>query len=317
MNKDKPILLRRSTTPSLRSCVINVHHGSQFIALLIAIILPAIVVIAHPIANDRMIAINRTLDQQPSNTKALLQRAALWIELQHIDEAHADCMQALSYEPGMVNASLLSIKCLQLQGKTIEALEDAQILRRSNPSNIHVGLAEARLTASMNDCAEAIQLMNIALGRMATPSPALFLERATWHVALATHSGSSLDLAIDSLDQAMERIGPIESLQQQALTYELQSHQIDAALYRIDTIIETRQRPAALLIRKAEILLEANRMPEAMKLCTAAIHAVDQLPRRHQQPAVFESMLASINRLLLKIFVLPNSPVRSIHLREA
>jgi predicted RNA polymerase sigma factor len=82
-------------------------------------------------------------------------------------------------------------------------------------------------------------------------------------------------------------MGPLVTLQLTAIDLELRRKNHDAALARIDVVMQRSPRKESWLARKGEILLQAGRTEEAKKSYEAALAALNTLPPgRRNVPAV-------------------------------
>jgi predicted negative regulator of RcsB-dependent stress response len=125
-----------------------------------------------------------------------------------------------------------------------------------------------------------------AIAYSSQPSPELYLERAQ---ALTAEGGTYLDTALKGLEQGIQKLGPLVTLQLYAIDVELKRKQFDAALKRLDKVAAQSPRKETWLARRGEILQQAGRGEEAREAYRAALKAMDTLPpSRRQVPAMIE-----------------------------
>ena len=87
-----------------------------------------------------------------------------------------------------------------------------------------------------------------------------------------------IDVALQGLDEGLERLGQPITLQLYAIDLELELGRHDAALARLDRIASRADRKETWLVRRGEILEQAGRPAEARAAYVAAIEAVQALP---------------------------------------
>ena len=87
-----------------------------------------------------------------------------------------------------------------------------------------------------------------------------------------------IDVALQGLDEGLERLGQPITLLLYAIDLELELGRHDAALARLDRIASRADRKETWLVRRGEILEQAGRPAEARAAYVAAIEAVQALP---------------------------------------
>ena len=88
------------------------------------------------------------------------------------------------------------------------------------------------------------------------------------------------------LDEGIQKLGPLVTLQLKAMDLELKQQNYDAALTRIDQITAKSPRKETWQARRGEILLQANRPAEAKAAFQAALKSLNTLPpARRNVPA--------------------------------
>jgi predicted Zn-dependent protease len=87
-----------------------------------------------------------------------------------------------------------------------------------------------------------------------------------------------VDLALDGLDEGLERLGQPVTLQLYAIELELRQDRYDQALARLDRIAARSPRKESWLIRRGEILELAGWPADAKQAYIDALAAIDSLP---------------------------------------
>ena len=85
------------------------------------------------------------------------------------------------------------------------------------------------------------------------------------------------------LDEGINKLGPLVTLELAAIDLELRRDNYDAALARLDVITAQSERKEMWLVRRGEILSAAGRSEEAREAFNAALTAIDSLPPARRQ----------------------------------
>jgi len=85
------------------------------------------------------------------------------------------------------------------------------------------------------------------------------------------------------LDEGINKLGPVVTLQLAAIDLELRRKNYDAALTRLDQITAKSERKEAWLVKRGEILKLAGRDDEARTAFNAALVAIEALPPAYRQ----------------------------------
>jgi predicted negative regulator of RcsB-dependent stress response len=114
------------------------------------------------------------------------------------------------------------------------------------------------------------------------PDPDYYLERAQ---AQAAAGPVSVDASLRGLDEGLALLGPVVSLQLAAIDLAVNAKRYDAALARLDRILEHAPRKEEWLARRGDILRAAGRRDEAHLAYQAALSAIVMLPAERQTAA--------------------------------
>ncbi len=142
---------------------------------------------------------------------------------------------------------------------------------------------------------EAAQDYSRALTLASNPGPDLFVERAQ---ALCEAGDEYLGAAVEGLDEAIRRLGPLVVLASVAIDLEVKRNRYDAALDRIDQVLAQLARKDRWLVRRAEILQKAGRMEEARATYQAALAAIESLPPHLRQTPASRELETRLRALL-------------------
>jgi tetratricopeptide (TPR) repeat protein len=230
------------------------------------------------------------LHHQIEDVSAELRRhprdAALYHKRGELQRAHHDYKAALAdyaraerLDPRLHVVHLSRGRTLLESGKPERAQRALTVFLAQEPEHAEALLLRARAFAQLGRTAEAEADFAHTLARMADPLPDLFLERAA-NLAAAGRTGE----ALAALESGMARLGALVTLEEAALDLELADARYDAALARIDRMLQAAPIKAFLLARKALVLDRAGRAEAAAAARLEARAAIAALPegKRHQ-----------------------------------
>jgi tetratricopeptide (TPR) repeat protein len=234
--------------------------------------------------------------------------------------------QQIKLDEKNANLYLQRGELYRLNGNAKAALEDYDRTQKLSPELSEVDLARARLffDAAMPEMAkfslkrflqiqphhtEALILLakthriekdfkaalaqyDQAISTASKLKPDYFMARA--EILMKLKCG---DEALRGIDEGMEKLGNLISLQEKAIGYETQLKRWDAALNRIDKVIEQFNRKETWLVRRAEILRKANRQEEAKITAQKALEQINGLPDHLRNTAAMVSLKVAAGKI--------------------
>jgi tetratricopeptide (TPR) repeat protein len=135
--------------------------------------------------------------------------------------------------------------------------------------------------------AEAIPDFDRVLADSSHPRPELFIARAR---AVLSADTNAFSRALDGINEGIAQLGPVPSLQMLALDIEERSGNIDGALRRLDAVMAGMERKERWLMRRGDILRNAQRATEAKEAYRRALKALDALPERLRRTIASEEL---------------------------
>ena len=136
---------------------------------------------------------------------------------------------------------------------------------------------------------EAVEEYTRAIKLCPSPAPRLYLERAK---ALIDEGDGYVDEALRGLDEGIQKLGPIITLQLYAIDLELKKNQFDAALVRLEHITAKASRKETWLARRGDILEKAGRADQALVAFASALEAIQKLPAHRQSTQAMTQLKA-------------------------
>jgi len=254
---------------------------------------------AHGDLHDRIAALTGQIGQEPQNTQLYLQRAELHRLHGEWEAAIADYARVERLDKKLFVVDLGRGKTLADAGRIPQAKLCLDRFLARQPDHVDALVTRARLLVNLKQFLPAAKDFTRAIGKSSQPQPEFFIERAQ---ALAAVGSGRVDEAIRSLDEGIQKLGPVITLQLPAIDLELSKRRYDDALKRVDQIIAQLQRKESWLKRRGEILVQAGRLEEARMAYGDALAAIEALPESHRYSPVtldLEKQLHAQSELLV------------------
>jgi len=234
---------------------------------------------AHEGLHEQIAAITAKIKRDPKNASLYLQRGELHRLHRDWTLAEADYDRAQRLQPSLKIVDLARGKMFLESGKLQRARLPLDRFLSQQPDHYEALITRARVFAKLGARDDAAKDFTKALAISAEPEPELYLERAQ---VLAADE-LRIEEALRGLDEGIDKLGPLVTLQLAAIDLELRHKNYDAALNRLGLIAAQSQRKEAWLVRRGEILKLAGRDEEARASFNAALAAIASLPAAHRQ----------------------------------
>jgi predicted Zn-dependent protease len=244
---------------------------------------------AHPEIEEALARIDELLQADAKNAALYLQRGDLNAQHNDLIAADRDFRHAAQLSPDLKGLDCARGSLALAKGRLPEARAFFDRAVQANASDAEALVLRAKTLDELGERAAALADLNAALERIATPAPDLFLARSR----LCSNSAD----AIRSLDEGIQRIGPVPSLLLRALMLEQKAGRTDAALARLDALIAESERKESWLKMRGDVLAKAQRPAEARQSYAAARDAIRRLPDWLQQSPDLIQLAAEMDRL--------------------
>jgi tetratricopeptide (TPR) repeat protein len=229
---------------------------------------------------EAMEAINAQIQTKPKDPQAYLQRSHLFVVSKKFDQAIADLDQANRLQT-LPQLDREKAAVYLAAGWHETGLEYINRFLAKNTADTQGLLLRARFNTKLGRMADAGRDYEAALQQM-PPSLELYLEHAR---ALTTEDGTHLPLALRTLEQGIKRLGSIVTLETAALEIELRQRNYNAAITRVDRLIDRMPTKHTWLAKRGDIFVQAGKVAEARKSYQDALAAISKLPPRQRQLA--------------------------------
>jgi len=225
---------------------------------------------AHDDLAEQVVAVTRKISRDPRNAELYLYRAELYRADGHWQKAEADYKTAKTFSSKMISADLGLGLLYLITGRYQESKTSLDVFITRQPENFQALAARGQAQSKLGQGKAAIQDYTSAL--RIRPDPEVYIERA--HLQTA-HDG--LHEALAGLDEGIQRMGSVVTIELYAIELEMKLRHFDEALIRVDRISKQSERQETWLAQRGDILRQAGRPEEARKAYREALLAIESL----------------------------------------
>ncbi|MCI0417107.1 tetratricopeptide repeat protein [bacterium] len=260
----------------------------RFLALFLLV---ASLAFTHDELAEQVQAITLKIRQEPKRADLYFQRGELYRADGHWKQAELDYLRARKLAPNVAAADLgLGLVYLSTN-KLNESKNAFDRFLQQYPENAEARVARGHVFRKLNQPMLAVDDYSKALAQR--PDPEIYIERAK---LLAEQN--MLQDALKGLNDGIERLGPVVTLELYAIDLELLLKHYEEALQRIDRIAEQSERKETWLARKGDILFLASRTEEARESYLLALEAIQGLPQSRKNNRYTRELEAKIRHAL-------------------
>jgi len=253
---------------------------------------------AHGGFDERIALADQRVVEDPADPGVWVVRAELRRRHGDYSEALADLAVAGSLPAAPANLAYFRA-LVHLDAGRPEAAE--RMLRRFlvvQPVHPAAREAHARALVALDRSLEAARAYDVLIAQQPVPIPDHYVARA---LALAKVGPASVVEAIRGLDEGVGRLGALVTLERLAIDLELRRGATDAALFRLDRLLEGATRPEGLLAERARVLARAGRPAAAQESFELALAALERLPARKRRTLALVRLEAEIRDGLTQV----------------
>jgi tetratricopeptide (TPR) repeat protein len=290
---------RNAWSNQSRTFVALCVHRASAVSIWIAVLLITLGTIPRARAHgELLIRINALSLQMATNStpRLYLERGELYREDRNWPAAEADYARAVELGFNPVEVDYCRGKMLADSGELHGAKTKFNSVISRDANNGNALLARARILVRLEQRKAALTDFDRAIPLLSSAEPDSYLD---WAQAAATEGQPATALRI--LDQGIAKCGLTNALQVYAVDLELDLKKTNAALARLDTIIELADRKERWLVRRGDIQLAAGRPLEARQSFDAAIAAIRRLPGILQRNPPMRTLESQIGTALAGI----------------
>jgi tetratricopeptide (TPR) repeat protein len=248
----------------------------------------------HGSVHEQILVITREIQRSPE-AELYLKRGELYYLHGDWTAALADYDSASTLDPGLAIVDLYRSTTMLAAGLFADGQQAVSRFLLKRPEHRQALLTHARIHVKLEDYTAAVASYDQFLRRQNTPSPAHYLERAQ---ALAHAGPEHIETALAGIDEGLDKLGQIVTLQLYAIDLELKLKQVDAALERLEQISVQSARQEKWLFRKGEILKKGGRDHEARQAYDLALQSITALPKSRREAKATRELEARIRAAL-------------------
>jgi len=250
---------------------------------------------AHIGISEDIEEVNERIKDDPEALELYLLRGDLYRINGHWSESIADFHKVQQFDPGNAAADRGIGRAYLEQGLYRKAIKHLNRALAKEPNNVRGLVTRAKTYRLLGEPLSAAADYERAINSFQDPQkpiPEYYFERArSFEAAGIDYIGA----ALQTLDGGISRLGNLWILQDYAIELERKRHNYDVALQRLDRMIDRSVRKEALLMRRGEILMEADRTAEAEANFAAARDAIDALPPQRRQTRSMKQLHTDID----------------------
>lgn len=283
-------------------------HGVSRLAgaavLVVSLALP-FPLLAHGTIHEQIADLDQRIATSPADAELYLRRGDLHRRHRDWAEALADLDRAAGIDPRAVEVHFVRGETFLDSGRPEDAERSlARYLSLLPDGPEHHGrrasalLLRGKAAAQLGRQLAAAGDYRRAVDLAPRAGPQAFLDCAR---AFDAAAGEYLEAALRCLDDGLERLGTVVSLERQAIELELRARRFDGALARLDRLAGVSPQPYPWWVERGEVLEQAGRPDEARQAFLEAREAIGRLPpgRRGSRAVVDleERIAAGLTRL--------------------
>jgi tetratricopeptide (TPR) repeat protein len=254
--------------------------------------------LAHSGVHEQIEDASRRIAASPANPQGYLQRGDLYRVHRDWDRALADFGKARQLDATAAGAELGLGRTWLDRGAPQQALAHLNRALARQPHNVRALVTRARAWRALGKPQAAAADYSRAIEHFPEPGkplPEYYLERArAWAAAGDPHLGK----ALQGLDEGLQVLGNIQTLELYAVELETQRGNVEGALLRLDPLLAGATRKEFLLLARGDILAAANREREARQDFLAAQAAIAALPPRHRHTLSVQQLATTLTARL-------------------
>ncbi|SFG82591.1 Tetratricopeptide repeat-containing protein [Duganella sp. CF458] len=253
---------------------------------LLALLLCTGQAMAHGSLHNQIQDLTKTMLRDGKSAPLLVKRGRLHMEHGNHKSATQDFLLALKLNPAERSAYYYLAEQAFDQEKLPDARRYAEkflAMLKGEPGAIVRGQSlYGQILLAQGEYGAAETAFRIAVDQASDPSPEHYLRLAD-----AQGKAGATTEALSSLDEGMRKLGMLNVLQNKSISLNIESRAWDDALQRLDGMILQGQGLPELYLRKARILLAADRQVLAQEAVQQGLVSIEQIPAaRRETPAM-------------------------------
>ncbi len=232
---------------------------------------------SHGALQEQIMEVTKEIEQDSTDALLYLKRGELYRYHRDWDLALSDFDLASRLDANLDIVVLGRGKTLFEAGWYERAKPVLDHFLLKSPNHIEGLLTRARVLRHLGQNLAAAVDYTQALAGSHEPRPEHYIERAQ---AIITEGREYWPAAISGLDEGLEKLGQIVTLQLLAIDLEVKLKQYDGAIARIAQVESQSPRKEKWLLRRGQILTAAGRLGKAQACYGEALSRIETLTSR-------------------------------------
>ena len=228
----------------------------------------------HGDEHEAIEKLSERIKASPESARLPLERAALYARHGEFALALQDLEKAEALDENLDAVRALRARIWWKMGKPTVARALQETYLQKHPEDDQVRFDYTDTLAALGEIPAALRELDALVARNEHPSPDVVARRIE---LTELHGADGAAQALDWLSGFLKS-HPLPVFEESALRFEIKLGRISEALQRMDRMISGSARPAALLVRKAELLDSQQMTTLAKESAQAATAALDRLP---------------------------------------
>ena len=247
---------------------------------------------AHGDIHLRIEKLDMEIARHPEDVALLVKRGRLHLDGMHAQQAHDDFAKAKSLAPNRseINYYLaqaeLALKAFDPAAASVQRFLDNA---RHDAARVRGLLLQGDIRMAARRPVDAADSYLAAIRLSGDIKPEYYLKASGAYLV-----AGDIDESLKVLDRGISRLGPLTTLQEQALAIETSSNKYDDALRRVDEMLASNTGTPYLLYRKGLILKAMGRPQPSIQVFQAALNELDKLPQTRKNTRAVESLKAAL-----------------------
>ena len=231
---------------------------------------------AHEGLHEQIAEVTARIKQQPKNAELYLKRGELHRLHRDWSRALEDYRRAETLDPRLDAVQFGRGRMFFEAGKPGQARAWLDRYLSRHTDQVEALVTRARVLVKLGERRAAAKDYSAAIAQSPRAKPEYYIERAQ---ALLPEGSAGRADALGGIDEGIQKLGPIVTLELFAIDLELAARRYDAALARLERVASQSQRKERWLARRGEILRQAGRTAEAREAFSQALEAIKSLPQ--------------------------------------
>jgi tetratricopeptide (TPR) repeat protein len=233
---------------------------------------------AHGDLHERIHSVTEAIRSNPTDASLYIKRGELYHAHEEFVNALDDYNRAWKLDPSRHLIRFCRASSLYQLKKLEEAEAELNLFLKTEPDHERARWLLATVLHEQGKHESAEKEFDLLMGKIKEFPPEIFLDRAA-----NLSKGGKPEKALKVLDEGIQSLGYVATIENEALDLELQLRKFREALSRVDGMIARSSRKESYLVRKAKILEMIDKKDEAREIYELAIATIEKLPQRIQK----------------------------------